>query len=38
MLSVVFSTGLFAQQINVTSGKGKVYAQFENRIDYLVMM
>lgn len=38
MLSVVFSTGLFAQQINVTSGKGKVYPQFENRIDFLVMM
>lgn len=38
MLSIVFSTGLLAQQITVTSGKGKVYLQFENRIDYLVMM
>lgn len=38
MLSVVFSTGLLAQQVNVTSGKGKVYPQFENRIDFLVMM
>ncbi len=38
MLSIAFSTGLLAQQITVTSGKGKVYLQFENRIDYLVMM
>ncbi len=38
MLSIVFSTGLLAQQITVTSGKGKVYLQFENRIDYLIMM
>lgn len=38
MLSIAFSTGLLAQQITVTSGKGKVYLQFENRIDYLIMM
>lgn len=38
ILLVIFSTGLFAQQISVTSGKGKVYPQFENRIDFLVMM
>ena len=35
---VVFSVSLMGQQIAVTSGKGVVYAEFENRVDFLVMM
>lgn len=38
IMSLSLSTGLFAQQISVISGKGKVYPQFENRIDFLVIM
>ncbi|MDD4489013.1 MAG: gliding motility-associated C-terminal domain-containing protein [Paludibacter sp.] len=37
-VAVLFSSTLFAQQVSVTSGKGVVYPQYENRIDFLVMM
>jgi len=35
---LLLSGGLTAQQLAVTSGKGVIYAQFEDRVDYLVMM
>ena len=38
LVLLVSSGCLSAQQLAVTSGKGIVYAQFDGRVDYLVMM